>query len=341
MAKRKQQNLEIERQVKHRKLVYRIVTLGIAAIIVVGIIIGIWTVQDRRWIMRYDGGRVATADFRIMFDHNWQGEAAARDAALRSLQAIVALRDKAIYHDVDFTPEERAMADAMAEQIRSEWFWPEHGGDLIRYIDNRRLGELFHTTPLIERLTDIYVPEHSIEIDEEEFAEMWENYIEFSIYNHMDLQVQFLTAESEEEMAEIMEMLETMTFEEAYREQVDWLEEDEDVPTLALTGTGPESLLGQLNQMGLMPDDREFLLYMEPGEISHPITVWDFEVTGEPLFIIFYMVSRDDEVDLNEVEAGFRAEIVAERRSDIFFDLVMEWVEEANFVINQRGYNTV
>jgi len=340
MANRKHQNLEIERQLKHRKYVFRAITLAITAVLLVAAIIGIWTVQDRRWIMRYDNGRVATGDFRILFEHNWEGNPAAREAALTSLQSIVVLRDRAAAHNVDFTPEERAHADAIAASIR-QMYTTHDNVDLIRFINNQRLGELFLTTPLVERLIDIYEPYYTI--DEEEFAAQLETYLEANLINHQDFQVLFVTRETEEEAYEALEMLETMSFEELVRAGTDWdwVDPDEEIEPFALTDIETGGILAQLEQMMMTPEDREQLLALQEGETSTPIMVWDFEVTGAPLYVIVHMVYVGEAPDVADVEASYRERLIEEGRNDAFFDRVMSWVDEANFVINQRGYNTV
>ncbi|MCL2528101.1 MAG: hypothetical protein FWE42_06720 [Defluviitaleaceae bacterium] len=337
MANRKQQNLEIERQLKHRQYVFRGVAFAITAILLVAAAIGIWTVQDRRWVMSYDGGRVASGDFRLMFHHTFEGNEAARSAALESLQAIVVLRDRAISHNVDFTPEERQEADEIAAGIRQQWYWPGNGGDMIRYINDRRIGELFFTTPLVERLLDIYEPGY--DLDEEEFAEMFEEYVETNLHNHTDMQILFIARDTEEEMEEIEAMLETMTFEEVVRETSEWLEPGAEIDTFALTDIETGGILAQLQM--LSPEDREVLLGLQEGETSHTVMAWDFEFTGEPFFVKIHMVSRGPDPTIEEVEASYRERIINERRNAAFFDRVMTWVEEANFVINERGYNTV
>jgi len=334
MANRKQQNLEIERQVKNRNLIFRIVSLTIALVIVVSIGIGIWIVQDRRWIMRYDGGRVAAADFRALHDLQFEGNPAAREAAMTSLQGIVVLRDRAIRHEVDFTPEEREEAESQMQSWRNELQW-NFGWDIVGYISNARMAEIFNTTNQFERLTDIYVPTY--DVDEEEFSEIWETYIEANLHNHMDLQVHFIALESWEEIEEVEAQLGEVPFEELMREYITWMDEDFEIEPEPLTGD--LGWLPSLQQMALSEEDQEFLLNMEAGEYSHIITLWNMEI-GEPLFVIFNMVSRNDEVDLEEVEAGFRVDFIDVRRRDLFHDLVLEWVEEANFVVNQRGYNT-
>ena len=326
MAKRKKQNIEIERQVKQRKTIFRVVSIAVAAVIVLAVGAGIWTVQDSRWIMRYEGGRVAVSDFRAVLDIGFRNDPAAREAALGSVQAIVAMRDRAIYHGVDLTPEERAHSIAIASERRQERI-ELFNFDTIRYISNARLGELIFTEPLVDRLKEIYIPTY--EIDEDEFAELMEEYVSEEIYRYMDLQVQTILTETREDIEEAYSLLGTVDFEDLVRQFTEGFEEDSEVePVLAMEF---------VDMFEFDPDDRKHLLYLEAGEYSR---IMRGVVEGLEFFFIFRMVSRE-EPDLVTLTAELREEFVELRRSEIFDELVADWIEAANFTINQRGYDRV
>jgi len=335
MAKRKQQNLEIEKQLKNRKRLFSVVAVAILAVVIAATAIGIWTVQDARWIMRYDGGRVASSDFSAVWLLHGENQAWARPAALDFLQEVTVIRDRAIYHGVDFTREERQDAELTATGWR-EQMQLENGWDIVHYISDARMAELFNTIPLMDRLMDIYEP--TFPIDEEEFAEMFEAYVEVNLHNHMDIQILALMSLDYEDINEAYAQLGEVDFRDLMRQYMDWLAEDDELETDPLTG--PMGLLPVFEQMALMPDDREFLLEMQPGEFSHIITTMNLD-TGEIIYIIVHVVSRDDEVDLSDVEAELREDMMFEGRSTAFAARIETWIEEANFVINQRGYNRV
>ena len=334
MAKRKQQNLEIERQMQQRKKVYQVVSLIVAAVIIVAVSASLWTFRDRQTVLRYDGGRVATSDFRAVWTlHNqFQGNPAAREAALDSTKAIVALRDRAIYHGVDLTPEEREEAVQNMADWR-QWERGNNGFDIMGFISNERLAELFTTEPLNERLLEIYVPYYNV--DEEELAELVEEHIEENYHYGMDLQVLFVSLLSWEEIEEAESLIGTMDFAEIVRQFTEDLDEESEINTMSLTG-----LIPVLEGMGISPEDLEYLLEMEEGDYSHIITVMDFDFTGEPVYVIFHMASIS-EVDVDAVTEEIKEVLVQVRRDEIFFDMVLEWVEEANFTVNQRGYNSL
>ena len=337
MAKRKQQNLEIERQLQKRKQIFQVIALAVVALLVVIVCVNIWIIRDRRWVMSYDGGRVATSDFRAVFDLEMQGspDPAARAAALGSLQQIIALIDRAEYHGVALTPEEREEAeegmDAWRQFERQNW-----GFDIMGYISNARLAELFTTGPLVQRLIDIYVPVESVDVDEAEFAELFEEYIAENIYNHMNMQVLILDTFTLEDIEEAYALVDTMDFEDIVMQFVEGFgDEEEEVMPEPMPIM---NLLGHLDDMGLSSEDREHLLYLEAGEVSRIIAFYE---DGEPIFyLLVKMVSRE-EPDLDAVEADFRSDYIDERRHERFVELVEQWTEEANFVVNERGYNSV
>jgi len=340
MAKRKQQNLEIERQVKKRQLIFRIVAIGIAAIFLAATAIGIWTVQDRRWIMRYDGGRVATADFRVIFDRQFENNPAARSAAIQTLQGLVMIIDRAEEHDMILTAEERAEHDE-AERAGREELRQFQGFDHFAYISVERTVDLFHTGPLIDRLIDLYVPTYTI--DEEEFDEIWEAHEENDFQDFWDIQTIFLFLESEDEIIEAYGLIDTMPFEDLIRQFDVWVDDETEITPMGLTPDheqGQGGLLTALQQMMLSEEDREALLALQAGETSGIIEVLNMEIF-EPAYIIVHVLSRDDEVDLNEAKNIVRDNMILAGRHETFHELVLTWVEEANFRINQRGYNNV
>ena len=334
MAKRKHQNLEIERQLQQRKKVYQVVGFIVAAIVVMAISASIWAYRDRQTVMRYDGGRVATSDFRAVWElhDQFHRNPAARQAALDSTKAIVVLRDRAVYHNVDLTPEERADAVQNMADWR-QWERNNNGFDIMGFISNERLAELFTTSPLNERLQDIYVPYYTP--DPEELAELVEEHIEENFHDGMDLQVLFLSLVSYEEINEAYSLVGTMDFVEIVRQFTEEFDEESEINHMSLTG-----LIPILEGMGITPEDLEFLLNMEEGEYSHIITVMDFEFTGEPVYVIFKMVSIS-EADVEAITAEIKEVLVRVRRDEIFFDIVQDWVDEANFTVNQRGYNSI
>ena len=163
------------------------------------------------------------------------------------------------------------------------------------------------------------------------------------MHNHWDVEVMFLALEDMDLMQEAYAQVGTVDFADIVREHSEWLEDDDEVEIHQLTG--PTGLLGMLEEMMLSAESREALLEMEAGEVFGPVVLHDWDqMTGNvsPFEIMIYIVSRDDEIVLSEVETDLRERMINARRADVFNDLVIEdWVEEANFRINQRGYDTV
>jgi len=331
MANRKQQNLEIERQLKHRKRISQVITLVVAAVILVAVGAGIWTIQARRWILSYDGGRVATADFRAILDMEFGGNPHAREAALGSLQQIVTLMNRAESHGIALTPEEREESEAMAESWRQSIMWEMGGFDAIGYISNSRIAELFSTGTLATQLMDIYVPNY--DVNEEEFNEIFEEYIVTGIYDYMNMHVLDLFTLTYEEIEEAYAMLETHSFEDILR-QFSPQRFPEDVEIEPTDFGDP---FGQLTNMGFFEEDIEHILGLEAGEVSRILMLHDAD---GPIWALIKMVSRD-EPDMEEAMNSRRELLILERRNEIFVTLVEEWTEEVNFRVLERGYNSV
>jgi len=329
MAKRKQKNVELERQLKQRKMIFRVVSIVIAAVIVFAIGFGAWSVQDRRWVLRYDGGRVATNDFRAINDIFFGGNPLAREAALESLQQIVTLRNRAMHHNADFTPEEREDAEAQVNWNIRTMNIMELGFDPVPYITDERLAELFVTSPLVGRLMDIYLPVNAVDVDEDEFAVLLESYLEDALYRHLDLQVHMLMLFDREEIEEAYELVGNVDFEDIMRQFVPGAEEEDELETI--------SLIQVIDWFDAQPEDREYLLSLDAGDYTHIIELHD---GGMDFFFIFYAVSRE-EPDPDAAAESFREDHIQALREDLFNDLVEEWTEESNFRVNRRGYNSV
>jgi len=169
-------------------------------------------------------------------------------------------------------------------------------------------------------------------IDEDEFAEMFEEYMETGIYNYMDMHVLDLFLGSEEEIEEAYSLVGTIPFEDILRQldprRAD-VEEIEPVPFADPFGT--------LTNMGFSDEDIEHLLGLEAGEVSRIMITQDAE---GPVFSLIKMVSRQ-EADIEAADESLRERHIFERRSEIFGDLVTEWTEAANFQVLERGYNSV
>ena len=334
MSKRKQQNLEIEQKLQKQKKIYQLVALAVAALIVVVICFNIWAARDRRWVLYYDGGRVATSDFRAIFDLEMEGNPAAREAALGSLQQIIVVLNQAEYHGVTMSQEDFDEAVEGMEDLRQWRRSMTNNVDTIRYITNERLAMLFNAPLLAEQLMDIYVPAEEIDVDEEEFAENMEEYFETNIYNYMEMEVYFLFNESREAVDEAYELIGTTDF----AELVERFGDDHDPETGVVPVPLPQPLAVFTN-LGLSDEDREHLLNLEVGEVSHIV-----EVPGGDEFpnayMLVKMVNRVDP-DRDEITANMRAGYIDTRRNEAFFELVEQWVIDANFTVNQRGYNSV
>ena len=327
MASRKQKNLEIERQVKQRQLVFRTVSIIVAAVILAAVAIGVWTVQDSRWLMRYDGGRVAVSDFRAVMDLGFQNDPQWHDMAINSIQAITVMHDRADMHNVGPTREERATAEQEMQEIREARI-AQVEFDTFHYITNARLAVLFMTDIIRERLMDIYVPTYNV--DEAEFAQALEEFLADAYYEYMNMQALMVVTDNLEDMeeAQALALSGEMDFEDVSRMFTEGFDEDSEIE--------PVSPLEFAVWFEFTQEDRDNLFYLEVGEISEIIS---FEEGG--LYFLFKMVSRDDAPDVDALTADFRADFIERGRHNVFDDIVEQWVEEANFTINRRGYNTL
>jgi hypothetical protein len=91
------------------------------------------------------------------------------------------------------------------------------------------------------------------------------------------------------------------------------------------------SILSLVNTFGLQEHSDE-LFALEEGQLSSAIEF------GAGEYLLFFMQERPG-IDEEEAEEMFREQLVMERRADMFTEMLDQWVEDANYTINQRALN--
>ena len=327
MQSRKKRNLEIERKKKQQKMFHLGVLAAIAlvAVIVIGWVV--WDTQNRRFIMTFQGERIATGDFRLMGVMNQQPiNDFTRHSLLNELLAYLIIMDMGNRYGVGFTPEEIQANTIEASDIRS---WIEGGAPgSLGFISDRRLGEFMHAFEQIgRRLIDLlveYIP------DEDELREITDEHIERLIEDSTEIYVKFVAATFWDDFTDV-------ALELVADEGFDF---DDIIERHCVIGEGiePISMFDFIVEYGAWDADWDFIRTLAVGDFTFVIPGNEFQFI---LYIYDRILPEFDLDELDEIKAELRENFILSRSMDIFFDMLDEWVSQAEFELNHRVFDTI
>ena len=333
----KKRNLEIERKLSQRRVTSTIIMFVIIGVILAGLVFQIWSVQNRRWVMRFEGERVATSDFRFLTFMEHDNE----ESALNLLKMVTLLEQRGERHGVGLTSEEREMTTIIGNSTRWNVI-DQYGVDRINFITDERIGEIFAVLDFVyPRLLDVYVPTYTP--SGAEFEEELAIYLLTAPNIHAQTEAIVIARDSAEELESVREMalLGEMSFAEleAQYNMFGFIASEEE----GLAGTQTQSTgdivraRGLIDWMGNISPEAEIILGLQEGEISPVMRVPDMFV-GE-VYIIVYMQSRTEATE-EEIIESFTERFALSRRYEIFFEMLEQMVEYSDITINHRVYAT-
>lgn len=319
LKKRKLQNKEIERKKKLRAKLTAMIFAAIGVFIVAAIAWVAWDTHSRSWIMRFDGQRIPIGEYRVWLPANPTD--AEREATLDYLKEALVLLDRAEYHGMGLTDEERDF-----------WSWlltMQHGP--AHFVTDERLAELFaaHAGEVWQRLAAHYIPDMFIFLDEQELMEDLAEYKEANLLDYVNTTVYYVMLDNFELAVDAYMRYRAgeVTFYDLLHEfNPEWLETEEEWPTFLLSAV--------IDEFQLDEDYAQMLLALETGEISAPIAWGEF--FGIDASVLFYIAERVD-ADEAEIERGFRERAAAAERNRLFAEQLPRWVEEADITVNRRA----
>ncbi|MCL2218111.1 MAG: hypothetical protein FWB91_13995 [Defluviitaleaceae bacterium] len=329
MQNRKKKNQELERQLKQRRRLTTTVFVAIAAIVVLAIAWVVWDTQNRRWIMTFEGERIAASDLQFLsgisgIEMNDFGTPMLMDELRGTLQVM----NFAEQLGVGLTEEELDELEMMAG-----WF----AGD-ADFITHRRIAELMGSWSwswmlggvggqVRERLMDLYVPVYNY--DQTEFDEGLQEYIEQRAGFYADLQVKYIVSGDFMDLTEAWMRADAgEDFDELIRE-FSWVYN----PEVGISIRDAEDFA---NVFQLQWEDRAEVMSLQESEISRIV---DGSFEGMDAHILVYIYSRED--DIHAAELSFREQFTYWGRVGFFAEMVTEWAEDANYTVHQRALNSL
>lgn len=323
MEIRKKRNFEIERRKKQKRRTFTGVLIVLIILAVVVFCYAIWDMQNRRTIMTFKGTRVATTDFRFFnLMQALQGESPnelTRDVAMESLIHTMVVRDRAERHNISVTSDEIAELMQYAADLREQINWQSPGA--LNFISDRRIAELSSIWGLHEQLMDIYVPGYDID----EFE------VEQRLQEHLEASLEFLTEREVKYIASSdFSALENIRAEFNAGADFDALRREHSIffdPEVEATMDFWDFLTLYEIWDGWMD-----MLPLEAGEVSEI-----FEA-NDTFFLVLIKSRGIDEEVLEEEGVVFRENHIAQRRTEVFAEVLDEWIENAEYTINERAF---
>ena len=330
MQSRKKQNLEVERKIKQQKRMYAAVFAAIclAVVIVIGWVV--WDTQNRRFIMTFNGERIETGDF--LFISMLDGrplDGFTRYAILDELLSVLTIMDLAERYGDGFTDEEQIANEELGASWRL-WVDQETPGAL-GFIDNRRMGEFLNLhANVVPRLIDRLITDADIDaaFDDEMFREGLESHIAFLIEQGMEVYVKYMAQDTMESHQEAV----------VYLTADDDFDFDDIASRHCVLGTG-------LEPISLHEFEELFGVHVDDLQAGLPVGQFSFtfspEFHGSGYYLIFYVYEHvEPDLELDEIEQEFLEFYVQNLRESIFLERVPGWVEEAEYELNYRVFDT-
>jgi len=320
MESRKKRNLEIEKKVKQRKLMWNIGFVAALIVIVAAIGWVVWDTQSRQWIMTFEGMRIPTTDFRFFAtSHNVPINEDTRPDIMADLMNTLMVSHRAEALGLGLTQEDMVELLEGAAQFRA--VWEQFAPGALDFIEDERIAEIHGALGVLaERLMDHYVPYYPTDTPEFETGfQQWRDENEAGFAN---FSVMYLTGFSQEELEEVR--YRAINEDVEFTDLVDAFGTNIDEHGIVW----PMELDEFIEQFGLFEFEEE-LFNLEEGEWSRVLPA------GFNYFLVYMDTRFIPEEDV------LIEQYTIERRASIFVDILIEWVENANYRINNRVFNTI
>ena len=316
MQNRKKMNQAIERKKTGKRRLSKLITGIVIAALVAAIVWIVWDVQSRRWIVEFEGRRIAAAELQLHgilegMDYTFgPDQAFLIDSIVQAEVLLQKARDAGIY----LTEEEQELTMMMAE-ANSELF-PNVPADRVAEL----LSLDMNFTTMLQRIMTHYA---TYEPDPVAFATEFAEYVENhrADYELRSTTAQVVIADNEDVLVALKAQAPTTSEEfETFAREMVFLTPEE--------GVFEAPIMSFVEWFGMFDHSGE-LFALQEGELSSVI-----EVNGE--YVLVFMASRPGITDA-AIEEMYRERIVIERGAEAFMDLLQTWMDEADYRVNERA----
>ncbi|MDR0271808.1 MAG: hypothetical protein LBI27_00625 [Clostridiales bacterium] len=322
---RKQKNLEIERSKRKKQKIFTAVLAGCIAALVFVLGYTVWDIQDRRNIMTFQGTSIATGDFRYFYDFMESG----RNEAMRELQKTLVVLEHGVQNGIELTSDELSDASQNAADMRD--FMSQMG---MNYISERRIAEFSSVENVANRLMDMFVPELEIVADEEAMEAFIEENMEDIMAGSNDMNLKYIASATYNDVYDAFSTLRNSgeTFDELIEEFHIFYDPEVGIETIELW----EFLetVTQWQHYG------ELLALEEPGDFTEVLELDGMYFIAQLHELAFSQERFEENVEyMRSMYSGNLETEELNRRQEVFSEMIDEWINEANFIINNRAFN--
>jgi len=313
MQSKKKFNKEIESKKKQRKLLMLSIFAVVALVLITGVGYTIWNAQDRQWVMRFNGERIAVDDIRY-----WEAAAFAdlgdpehREALLDFLITSLTILDHAERNGVVLTAEEIEDVNAFAQEQMA--FFEQTG--IVPMVSFERIAEFFSANHMRRHLMDIFVPDYTP--NEDELAEEWERIKEANADARI-LELSYIFNTDHTQIQAAYDLSSEMDF--------------ADLAEFSTVGvsTATQDEFDQLFHLDF--PEHNAIMNMQLGDI------FPMDVPSRGGFVLVY-ASGETLPEWDELEPMFREDFIMQRRAFLFNEILLNWIEEADIRLNMRVIN--
>jgi len=274
------------------------------------------------WAIRFNGEYIPISDLMLFFGAFgvFSGEPERYDIAIDALVDALVIIDRANRSSLGLTAAEK-------DDMALEMSFQRQMIPVELDITDARMAELFSVHNILwDRLFDYHVPEYTPHMDE--VTALFDSYMDANGDFLAETEVMYLVIQNSDELAEIQARVGDMPFRELVAE---YYEEDiEEVPIYNAVQLAD----GLMMNLGMDLSDAFELIALQPGEI-HVAELGD---TGA--YVMIYMYSRIPP-DMDELKEVFMENMIWSRRSDIFQNMLLEWLDEADYTINRQAVDEI
>lgn len=272
---------------------------------------------NKSYVMTFNGEKIATGDLRFcsLFAEVGENEDA-KEKALDQLLTYLVMEQAAKDNGLALTEEELEETRSYAESFKS--YYQQYYNVDFSSIDNDRMLEMLGLDVLYDQLLEKYTADYTV--NEADFSKALADYIKNEPADYTVVNLKYIYASDAATIEEARQAIEDgMTFDDAVIKYSEYYSEESGVETY------------EMKYMGLDDETMAQILTLSPGDITSTIDT-------NSMSAMFYVDSITVPEE-SEISATYRERYISEQKNARFTEIVDEWKKNANYTLNQKGYD--
>jgi len=302
------------------------------ALVVALIVFAAVTAYAKSYVITFDGRKVSVQDYifcyhQYLIANYMYSETDGKEEALDRLLTIETFNQKMKENGLTLSEDDMAYIDYMVSDYKSIC---EYYNIKMPKISEKRLTELSSHDVNKYALLDVYTAGYSV--DEADFAEKLAAYLVDEKYDYADIQLKYIFAETEEAAQEAYSMLTVaeIDFDTVAEEYARNYLPETGLDTMSLSEFYNEVYNATYSYVALEILNK--IANLSAGDYSDIIQMND----SSYIIVNVLDISFPDE---SETSDKYRERYTWEQKEAIFQGIVEEWVRDANYTLNKKGYD--